>query len=1206
MRYIGYTLLLLCLVVLAPVAMAQTVEQYRYEPSPDYRYDNQPWDQLPGTTITPHTAWANPSVYGKLKVLVISPTWTARDTVELSQRISMSTTSIMTNSRELWDESVLGYCTVSNTKLKQTAVKRLHASYRYDVIILGSISWKTVPDDVKELIVAQVNQGSGLIYVNPNAPDKQLLDAFTAEPDQTLATDIANSVPLKALPMEFDMDVSKQGKYNGFPARHVGPFEIKAGKLGTGRVVFVDYKENFSVPWSYLTGYNSSLTPSLEYDPLNYNYYYSILAKAMLFAAKKDIPVIIQAKTGVFRVQRSSLPAKLDVFAVSSKNSQPATYTAYCELKNQDNHVVLRTQQLIDLSNRPVSFKQSIPRLSSGRYMVDLWIKQGRMTVNWGSAAITVSDTQYLESITSSKPYYGKSDAISGEIRWKTKLPATRKARIQLWDTYDRLIEQKTLVTGIGKFSFKPIVMPLSRTYKILAEVLDGDSVVDKQECWVGMPNNAVDDFQFTSWAGITDSLYSRLKLRQLKSMGVTGYYDTTTTWSPESVYRRSADVLARNNMLAIPYCYGAWDFAVNDENPYQKTIDEYTKNIYPHRIEAYRPYGVISYGICEENYISRNDKNWTSAEASKDFRAFLLGKYKTIDTLNTIWKSSFKSFEEIVPVSLMEARKIGQITHWYDQELYKTDRFSGLHEEVAKTIWKIDPGSRISFDCTGGMDFDWTRMMKILSAGNSYPGQELQKGQDVIAGEFTGAYDKMMDEYIMRSAPWRVLLEGGRQIDWWPSDSDNGLGGSSAITPDASEPLLCSKQAAEEVANIRNGAGKVVMSSILRIDPVILLWSAKSYYAGIFNPQDMGWEQSRTGFTNLLRRTGFNPRVVDSEYLETKFKYDEQNRVLVLPCTQALSKVEVDRIRNFIKQGGLVICDFVPGLFDEYMRPYGASGSGGAVTEEVCPTCKGKGKVDSGTTVSSCPTCGGTGKVSKSGAVTYTSALADLFDFSSKSVKQTEKGYGMYLNGFPSDKQGWSALRDVIHKYGTIPENTKITDSAGLLRLDVRGYTFENGQGQILGILPDSALADPPGDNVLVNLPGKYHVYDIRRHQYLGYEDTLRMVVSPPYTNLLALLPERIEGFRVSVSKQTYSPNEVAVLSGQVITKSAKNGKSAARVEVFKNGKIVECWTKNIAFDRSFKYSMPVALNAAKGSYKVRVTEVVSGMTQEVGFLIR
>ena len=33
----------------------------------------------------------------------------------------------------------------------------------------------------------------------------------------------------------------------------------------------------------------------------------------------------------------------------------------------------------------------------------------------------------------------------------------------------------------------------------------------------------------------------------------------------------------------------------------------------------------------------------------------------------------------------------------------------------------KLDPGSRISFDCTGRMHFDWTRMLKILKDGNSY-----------------------------------------------------------------------------------------------------------------------------------------------------------------------------------------------------------------------------------------------------------------------------------------------------------------------------------------------------------------------------------------------------------------------------------------------------------------------------------------------------
>ena len=52
-------------------------------------------DQIPGTLVSPHVAWANPAACGRLNVLVISPCWTAvasvvRGAVTSTRRITGS------------------------------------------------------------------------------------------------------------------------------------------------------------------------------------------------------------------------------------------------------------------------------------------------------------------------------------------------------------------------------------------------------------------------------------------------------------------------------------------------------------------------------------------------------------------------------------------------------------------------------------------------------------------------------------------------------------------------------------------------------------------------------------------------------------------------------------------------------------------------------------------------------------------------------------------------------------------------------------------------------------------------------------------------------------------------------------------------------------------------------------------------------------
>jgi len=51
---------------------------------------NSAYDNLPGTVETPHVKWAKPYYLGTLRVLVIAPTWTHRETVELAQRLDVA------------------------------------------------------------------------------------------------------------------------------------------------------------------------------------------------------------------------------------------------------------------------------------------------------------------------------------------------------------------------------------------------------------------------------------------------------------------------------------------------------------------------------------------------------------------------------------------------------------------------------------------------------------------------------------------------------------------------------------------------------------------------------------------------------------------------------------------------------------------------------------------------------------------------------------------------------------------------------------------------------------------------------------------------------------------------------------------------------------------------------------------------------------
>jgi ribosomal protein S27E len=418
-------------------------------------------------------------------------------------------------------------------------------------------------------------------------------------------------------------------------------------------------------------------------------------------------------------------------------------------------------------------------------------------------------------------------------------------------------------------------------------------------------------------------------------------------------------------------------------------------------------------------------------------------------------------------------------------------------------------------------------------------------------------------------------------------------------------------QQAAEECRELESGVGKLLLASRKRLDPVLLLWSNSSYYAGILNPGDVSWEAARTRFDNLLRRTGLDYRAVDAEFIEKSLAYGDRQRVLILPASQSISRQGVEKIKAFAAAGGLVIADFLPAVVDEYLRPYGApqAGPAGKVEFETCPACKGEKRVFSGGAGNvqvTCPGCGGTGQAMKGGAAPTVSLLADVFDFTKQGVKKVGNGHGLFLKGSPDRREEWGGIRRSLVETAGLRGDVEVQDPLGNLRTDVRSYVFDNGRAVFLGVLPDRALNNPPGEDLTVKLGRKYHAYDVRRRQYLGETDTLKTGILPVEAKLLAFLPERVVGLNVSLAKTIGKPGDVLELKGAILPASLQDSNLVVRIEVTRDGKVQAAYTKNLSFQGSFASPIPLALNQEKGDYRVKVMEVISGHTQELTFTVK
>lgn len=1192
---------------------AGTVTEYSCDLPADYRHSNERFNNYPLSLAGPRIAWAEPYALGRLKLLIILPWGTAHEAAELRSRVPADISLITMADWDKWVNAGAGepaYQPVppEGSALTDTAHRLLSAGYRYDAIVIGKVRWSAIPPEVRSKIIEKVKGGTSLVWVSPWDVDEDLRKQMSlSEADNELARSIRAAVPLDMLPLDVDFE---QTAPKHFHPRRIGPLEIRAGKLGGGYVAWIDYRDRAIKPahaedrrtihnidpWRHYAE-TSPLTPFVPDDDLYYDYYFSILGKALYTAAGKVTSVGIRAVQPSVTTVRQQLPSAPVSFAISLANPELLDAALMYEVRDRRGRVLHKGTAADALAPGagPVVFSPPLPRLPQGTYVVDVWALQRGRVLDWASCALVVTDTKYLETIQPAQECFAGAESICGSVKFAAPRPPGLTASVELWDTYDRLVAVTPVSQETGRFAFPPVVAPLSRAYRLVAKVAEQDFVLDQAETWVGLPSNAVDDYQFMMWAHAIKTRANRTARHQYRQHGVTGYYDLIT-WLPRELIFESADALAQNNLLANPYtCH--LGLSIKPDRKYEHTVKGLTDWL-QRSIEAYRRYGTMAYCTCEECGIERSEGAWDNPEALQDYRVYLRERYGDIARLNEIWGSAFRDFAEIGPISFVEAKAGGQPTRWLEQELHKVERFNRVYEILYGQIQQGDPGARMSFDCIGGMDYDWPRMAKIVTSYTQAPLEAFRKDQGNLVGTWIGYYLNANDEWTMRTTPWQYLFQGGTHVHWWP--------GGYALTADLSEPLLCLQQAAEECRELEGGVGKLLMSSRKRLDPILILWSNISYYAGILHPGEISWEAARQRFENLLRHTGLDYQAVDAEFLEKELACGDRQRVLILPASQSISRQGAARIKAFAEAGGLVIADFPPAVVDEYLRPYAAPETAGQAAFETCAQCQGRKRLEVGNVWQACPACGGTGQTVKGGAAPSHSLLSEVFDFSRQGAKQVGKGYGLYLKGSPVRNDEWGAIRRSLIEQAGVRGDIEVQDTLGNLRTDLRWYVFDNGRARFLGIVPDRALGHPPAEALVLKLTAKAHVYDVRRRQYLGHTDSLRTGILPAEAKLLALLPERIDGLNVSLSKEVGHAGEVLELSCSVTPASLQDCRLIVRVEVFRNGSVQQAYTKNLPMAGRFTHPLPLALNQEQGPYRVRLTEVISGFTQEASFEVQ
>jgi len=349
-----------------------------------------------------------------------------------------------------------------------------------------------------------------------------------------------------------------------------------------------------------------------------------------------------------------------------------------------------------------------------------------------------------------------------------------------------------------------------------------------------------------------------------------------------------------------------------------------------------------------------------------KNFRVWLKAKYESLDSLNLKWKTSFKTWDEVMPLTTDEIFKreltnapdkkdhITQlagfnIAPWADHREYNDDTFQSAIARVANAIYEADNNAPVGYSGTqmpsayGGFDF-W-KISKNISWIEYY---DCNGSREILRCFMPYEYPKIqavgMGKDISAQFPrvWGGILHGDNGVLVWPYHGNNTQ---NTIALDVEDNKILASKKGEEIAKnfreVRNGVSVALRHSTFETNQIAVYYSQASLRAAwmlevkkdgaSWINRASSWEGShnyyaaiREGFFKLIEDMGYQYTSISSAQVENNEMKKLGVKVIIMPRILALSKKEIENLKEFVKEGGVIISDVMAGRLDEHCVDYG------------------------------------------------------------------------------------------------------------------------------------------------------------------------------------------------------------------------------------------------------------------------------------------
>lgn len=347
-----------------------------------------------------------------------------------------------------------------------------------------------------------------------------------------------------------------------------------------------------------------------------------------------------------------------------------------------------------------------------------------------------------------------------------------------------------------------------------------------------------------------------------------------------------------------------------------------------------------------------------------KNFQVWLKGKYETLEKLNSKWSTNFKTWEEVMPLTtdeifkreLTKASTKGNITQipginlapWADHREYNDDTMQSAIARYTNAINEADPSAPVGYSGTqmpsayGGFDF-W-KISNNLSWIEYYDcngSREILKG--FMNKDFPMIHAISLNGNVSNQFPrvWHGILHGDAGSLVWPF-AGNNTAASIAIELDGQNIKASAKalELGQQFRKLRNGIPIVLRHTSFEKNEIAVYYSQSSIRADwILEVKKDGkswinrsssWEgghnyyaAGREGYYKLLEDIGYQYTQISHDQVENN-KMDQLGiKVIVMPRVISMSNKEIENLKGFVKNGGVIITDLLTGRLDEHCVDY-------------------------------------------------------------------------------------------------------------------------------------------------------------------------------------------------------------------------------------------------------------------------------------------